>query len=77
MNNAFVLQEVRIFAERLRKEAGHDLRRQVDLAFQLALGRKPSATELKESVAFLRTGEHALADFAQALVNLNEFVFIP
>lgn len=77
MNNAFVLMEARTFAERLRKEAGTDPAEQVDLGFQLALSRKPSASEQKESVEFLRTGEHALADFAQALMNLNEFAFIP
>jgi hypothetical protein len=75
MNNAFVLMEARIFAERLRKEAGADPAEQVDLAFQLALGRKPTASELKESVAFLHGGE--LSDFAQAMMNLNEFAFIP
>ena len=65
------------FAERLRKEAGSDPAEQVDLAFQLALSRKPTANEREQSVAFLRTGEHALADFCQAMINLNEFVYIP
>jgi hypothetical protein len=77
MNNAFVLMEAGMFAERLRKEAGSDPSEQVDLAFQLALSRKPTAKEREESVAFLRTGPHALADFCQAVINLNEFVFIP
>jgi cytochrome c553 len=77
MNNAFVLMEARIFAERLRREAGNDPARQADLAFQLALARKPSALEQKQSIEFLRSGEHALADFAQVMMNLNEFAFIP
>jgi hypothetical protein len=77
MNNAFVLMEAKKFAERLRKEAGPDPAEQVDLAFQLALSRKPSSKELKESVAFLRTGEQSLLDFSQAMLNLNEFVYIP
>lgn len=77
MNNAFVLMEAKMFAERLRKEAGADPAEQVDLAFQLALGRKPAAAEKEQSVAFLRSGKDTLPDFAQAMMNLNEFVFIP
>jgi hypothetical protein len=74
MNNSFVLMEAKKFAERLRKEAGADPNEQVDLAFQLALGRKPAANEQQQSVAFLRSGE--LTDFAQVMFNLNEFAFI-
>jgi hypothetical protein len=74
MNNAFVLMEATKFAERLRKEAGADPNEQVDLAFQLALSRKPTASEQQQAVAFLQTGN--LADFAQVMFNLNEFAFI-
>jgi mono/diheme cytochrome c family protein len=77
MNNAFVLMEAEKFADRLRREAGPDPAEQADLAFQLTLSRKPSAKELKESVAFLRSGEQSLLDFSQAMLNLNEFVYIP
>jgi hypothetical protein len=77
MNNAFVLMEAKMFADRLRKEAGADASEQVDLAFQLALSRKPTAKERDESAAFLKTGPNALADFCQAVINLNEFAFIP
>ena len=77
MNNAFVLMEAKMFADRIRKEAGTDVREQVDLAFQLALSRKPTAKELEQSTAFLRNDPEALPDFCQAVVNLNEFVFIP
>ena len=76
MNNSLVLMEARMFADRLRKEAGSDPSEQVDLAFQLALGRKPAAKELEPSVAFLRSGQDALPDFCQAMLNLNEFAFI-
>jgi hypothetical protein len=74
MNNSFVLMEAKKFAERLRTEAGADPNEQVDLAFQLALGRKPTAKEQQQSVAFVRSGE--LTDFAQVMFNLNEFAFI-
>jgi hypothetical protein len=77
MNNAFVLMESKMFADRLRKEAGSDPSEQVDLAFQLALSRKPTPKESRESIEFLKTGPDALTDFAQAVINLNEFAFIP
>jgi mono/diheme cytochrome c family protein len=77
MNNSLVLMEAGKFAERLRKEAGTDPSEQVDLAFQIALSRKPTAQEMKQSTTFLRSGENALTDFAQVMFNLNEFAFIP
>jgi hypothetical protein len=77
MNNAFVTMEAKIFAERLVREAGAEASRQVDRAFELALSRPPSAKEKDHALTFLRSGEHALVDFCQAILNLNEFVYIP
>ena len=65
-----------MFADRLRKEAGADPTEQVDLAFQLALGRKPPANEREQSVAVPARRTAGLLDFCQAMINLNEFVFI-
>ncbi|HYP09778.1 MAG TPA: PSD1 and planctomycete cytochrome C domain-containing protein [Bryobacteraceae bacterium] len=77
MNNAFVLMEAQKFSERLRKEAGADSKRQVELAFALTLSRKPSGKEMDEALSFLRAGgEQSLLDFSQAMLNLNEFVYI-
>ena len=75
MNNNFVILESRKFAERLRKEAGEDARAQVERAFQLALGRKPTPFELMKAVDFVRDGSDGLAEFCQAMFNLNEFVY--
>jgi hypothetical protein len=77
MNNSFVLMEAKLFADRLRKEAGTDPAGQIDLAFQLALSRKPNQKEFDQARAFLRAGQDALTDFCQVMFNLNEFVFIP
>jgi hypothetical protein len=38
----------------VKKEAGEDVTKQVDRAFQLALARQPDAFERKESIAFVR-----------------------
>jgi hypothetical protein len=77
MNNNFVITQARMFAARLRKEAGDDAGAQVTRAFQLAFGRLPSQPEKASSIAFLNGGRDRLADFAQAMFNLNEFVYRP
>ncbi|MEK7833587.1 MAG: DUF1549 and DUF1553 domain-containing protein, partial [Acidobacteriota bacterium] len=75
MNNNFVLLEAQKFAERLRKEAGDDARAQVERAYRLALGRAPTAFELTKSVEFVLSNPNGLAEFCQAIFNLNEFVY--
>ena len=77
MNNAFVVMEAKFFAGRLVREAGTDPAKQIDRAFELALAREPSAKERDHALTFLRSGEHALVDFCQTMLNLNEFVYIP
>jgi len=73
MNNGMVLTQARIFADRVRKDAGDDVDRQVERAFALALARQPDGFERKESVSFVR--KSGLTDFCHALFNLNEFVY--
>ncbi len=77
MNNNFVLMEARMFAERLRREAGDNPAAQANLAFQLALSRPPSHSESATAVAFIRGNAQGLVDFCQTVLNLNEFVYIP
>jgi hypothetical protein len=82
MNNNFVITQARMFAERLRKEAGSDPGAQADRAFLLAVGRAPSASEKATALAFLNGGgissshpPDRLAEFGQAMFNLNEFAY--
>ncbi len=75
MNNNFVLVEAQKFAERLRKEAGDDVQKQVERAYRLALGRTPSEFERMKTAAFIRGNANGLNEFCQALFNLNEFVY--
>jgi len=77
MNNNFVITQAMIFAHRLEKEAGTDPGAQVERAFQLALGRWPSKEEKTNSIAYVRGGADRLAQFCQAMFNLNEFVYRP
>lgn len=75
MNNNFVLTEAKIFAERLRKDVGDDPPAQVERAFRLALGRSPDVSEKTKAVDFIRDNSNGLAEFCQAMFNLNEFVY--
>jgi hypothetical protein len=49
----------------------------VDRAFLLALGRAPSAPEKSSSIEYVKGGPERLAEFCQAMFNLNEFVYRP
>lgn len=91
MNDGFVRARAKDFARRVESEAGADPQAQVLLAWNLALGRPPSATELESGTAFLNsqvrrrsarepggagTSQLALADFCQAIFALNEFIYV-
>jgi mono/diheme cytochrome c family protein len=73
LNDPFVLRQARMFADRVRQEAGGDPARQVDLAYRIALTRPPTTAELHAAVEFLNT--QPLVDLAHVLFNLNEFVY--
>lgn len=53
-NGDFVNEQSRHFAARLKREAGPDPRRQIELAYRLALCRRPRASELNEMLEFLQ-----------------------
>ena len=75
MNNAEVLLQAKYFAQRVALEAGHDPAAQVDLAFELALSRKPNDSEKSRALAFLSGTPTGLVDLCQTLFNLNEFLY--
>lgn len=61
-------------AKRIRTVAGQDLRERVAVGFQLALGRGPSEEERQAAIPF--ASDEALEEFALALFNLNEFLYV-
>jgi mono/diheme cytochrome c family protein len=75
MNNGMVLTQAKIFAERVKKDAGADVGKQVDRAFRLALSRPPDSVERQRSIQFVQSSPNGLAEFCHALFNLNEFVY--
>ena len=73
LNDAFVLRHAELFADRVKKEAGDDPARQIDLAYRIALTRPPTETELAIALEATRAG--SLSDFTHVLLNVNEFVY--
>jgi uncharacterized protein DUF1553 len=74
LNNGFVLRQAQMFADRVRKEAGDDPGKQIDLAYRIALTRPPTRTEMDVALESVRG--HSLVDLTHVLLNLNEFVYI-
>lgn len=70
LNNAFILRQARLFADRVREAAPDDMARQAELAFEIALGRIPTADERGALAG------RSIEDVAHVLFNLNEFVYI-
>ena len=57
----------------LRREAGDDLDKQIQRAWQLALSRPPTKTEHSKAKIFVQ--EESLAQLCRVIFNLNEFVY--
>jgi len=74
-NSQFVERQAELLAERLRQEAGEDSHAQIQRAFQRTLGRLPSDDELSASLAI--AASHKLETVCRALLNCNEFLFVP
>jgi hypothetical protein len=90
MNDAFAHEEAGQFAARVLREAPDD-RARIDLAYQLALGRRPQPDEFREGLAYLRRcaemlakqgprngdfRQSAWASYARVLLASNEFMFV-
>jgi len=75
LNDPLIHRQAALFAERLEKEAGKDPKAQVERAYRLSFGR--SATPREQSLAQAFLTHRPLADFCHAMLNLNEFVYVP
>jgi hypothetical protein len=71
LNSSFMIQQAGFFADRLRKEAGHEAEAQIRRAFALAFQREPDRQEL--AAAMTLTRGQGLNIFCRALLNANEF----
>ncbi len=75
LNSPFVLQQCELLVQRLARECGDDPPRRVARAYALCFGRAPDPEETAEALAFV--SEAGWEAFSRALLNSNEFVFIP
>lgn len=75
LNSGFMLEQAGLFAQRLERDAGEDPERQVRRAFELTFGRTPASDERAAAIQLVKT--HGLPALARALMNANEFLFIP
>ncbi|MDB4544637.1 PSD1 and planctomycete cytochrome C domain-containing protein [Akkermansiaceae bacterium] len=84
LNSKFMNDQAKIFADRLRREAGEDRKDRVRLGLELALARPAKERELEYSHEFFDamrekhglSEEEALERFALLVLNLNEFIFL-
>jgi mono/diheme cytochrome c family protein len=78
MNGKQVLEQAQFFAQRVRAEAGAEAKDQVALAWRLAYAAEPTAEELAAATAYLarQPAAHALANFCQALLGSNRFLYL-
>ncbi len=74
-NSPFMLQQSRLFADRLQRNSRDDPMQQIVQAFWLCFGREPDPAELADSGILVST--HGLTAFCRAMLNSNEFVFVP
>ena len=74
LNSRFVMQQSKIFAERLQRESSTP-KGQVRRAWQLCFQHEPEPRDVADSLAFIET--EGLVQFARAMLNSNEFVFLP
>ena len=70
LNSDFTRGESRRFAERVVELAGPDKDKQIDWAFRLALGRRPSMSEVEKARKI------DPARLGVVLFNLNEFLYL-
>lgn len=74
LNGAIANEQAEVLAKRLEKEAGPNLRKQIDLGYRLVAGRPARPAEVKAALAFLKT--QPKREFALTLLNLNSFLYV-
>jgi len=76
MNSDLMTEQSAIFAKRLQRECGADSGCQIRRAYKLSLSRSPKPEEIRMARDFF-TRRGPLEDFCLALLNRNEFAYVP
>jgi hypothetical protein len=74
LNSSFLMQQADLLAKRIAK-AGANSAEQVSHAWRVCFQRAPEPAEMEGALAFLQA--EGPVQFCRALLNANEFVFIP
>jgi hypothetical protein len=74
LNSSFLMQQADLLAKRIAK-AGANSAEQVSHAWRVCFQRAPEPAEIEDALAFIQA--EGPAQFCRALLNANEFVFIP
>ncbi|QDV49701.1 PSD1 and planctomycete cytochrome C domain-containing protein [Gimesia fumaroli] len=83
LNSQFMDRRAQVLAKNIVAETDDDHGQQVVQAFVRVLGRQPTAQEQKRSLTFFQSDSSAESDerrlsmLCHALLNLNEFIYIP
>ncbi|MBK5294445.1 MAG: DUF1553 domain-containing protein, partial [Acidobacteriia bacterium] len=75
LNNEFVLKQAGYLAARLEKEAGAGSEARINQLYRLLFQRLPSRQESSLGLRFLE--KQPLSLYCRALLNANEFVYVP
>lgn len=73
MNNEFVIEQAKAFAERLHAEAPNSDQDRIRRAYELAFQRPPTSGEIKLGLEYLASTDEAWPRYAQALIGASEF----
>ncbi len=84
LNSKFFNDQAHVLALRLKEQAGNSPAKQVQLALNLVMARKPTASEVQQGVAFMKdlqtkegvSADKALDYFCLVALNLNEFLYL-
>ncbi|MGB7347090.1 MAG: PSD1 and planctomycete cytochrome C domain-containing protein [Pirellulaceae bacterium] len=75
MNSDFVLEQSKLIADRAIKDTDGDEAKSVDRCFELLLGRSPEDEERTACLKLAKANDLSLV--CRALINSNEFAFLP
>jgi hypothetical protein len=84
LNGKFMNDSAKTFAERIRKEAGDDVSKQITHGLKVVLSRNPSEKEVGAALKMVEdirssanlSEKDALDRFALLALNLNEFIYL-
>ena len=74
-NSRFILQQSERLAARLKMEVGDDTESEIRRAWEIAFNRLPDLSETTE--AFAMAKKQGLPALCRAILNANEFLFVP